>query len=111
MEDIKKTNEKIELKEPEAAVLEEKQASSRKNDRVHGTKMVLEQYIKWLDLDGESLNVSSFPYQIWKIFIVTDMDKSHLGYTRDQKVYRVDWAHLGVYQTAFGCRYLWMSAI
>ena len=38
-----------------------------KKDRAHGTKMVLEQYIKWLDLEGESDNVnvsSAFLYNI-----------------------------------------------
>ena len=29
-----------------------------KKDRGHGTKMVLEQYIKWLDLEDENFVVS-----------------------------------------------------
>ena len=31
---------------------------AKKNDRTHGTKMVLEQYIKWLDLEDEHFDVS-----------------------------------------------------
>ena len=50
LQDIKDKNQLI---KPSVVLSEEKQ-SSLKHDRVHGTKMVLEQYIKWLDLDGES---------------------------------------------------------
>ena len=32
--------------------------NARKSDRTHGTKMVLEQYIKWLDLEDEHFDVS-----------------------------------------------------
>ena len=37
----------------------EVEENARKSDRTHGTKMVLEQYIKWLDLEDEHFDVSS----------------------------------------------------
>ena len=35
-----------------------KAENALKKDRGHGTKMVLEQYIKWLDLEDENFVVS-----------------------------------------------------
>jgi len=56
LEDIRKKNSKITSKKNvEKDVSNEK---ALKKDRAHGTKMVLEQYIKWLDLEGESDNVN-----------------------------------------------------
>ena len=56
LKDIKNKNEKISkhLKKN----VSQKDIESQKKDRSHGTKMVLEQYIKWLDLEDENLNVS-----------------------------------------------------
>merc|ERR1719232_1197865 len=54
LKDIKNKNEKISkhLKKN----VSQKDIESQKKDRSHGTKMVLEQYIKWLDLEDENLN-------------------------------------------------------
>ena len=39
----------------------EVEENARKSDRTHGTKMVLEQYIKWLDLEDEQVPDVSSP--------------------------------------------------
>lgn len=37
----------------------EVEENARKSDRTHGTKMVLEQYIKWLDLEDEHFDIGA----------------------------------------------------
>lgn len=52
----------------------EVEENARKSDRTHGTKMVLEQYIKWLDLEDEQVpDVSSPKGNLHVIILKVDL--------------------------------------